>query len=67
MGKLNLGAAGESFSEDEWDLLRQVIAALRELRYGSVTLTVHDGHVVEIQKTEKIRTGNLSSGRLTGD
>jgi hypothetical protein len=46
-------------------LLRQVIAALRELRYGSVTLTVHDGRVVEIQKTEKIRTGNLSSARLT--
>ena len=62
MGKPNLGAAGESFSEHEWELLQQVIAALRELRYGSVTLTVHDGHVVEIQKTEKIRTGNMSSG-----
>jgi hypothetical protein len=63
MDKLNLGTAAESFSEHEWDLLRQVVAALRELRYGSVTLTVHDGHVVEIQKTEKIRTGNLRSGR----
>jgi hypothetical protein len=67
MGKLDLGATEKSFSEHEWELLRQVIAALRELRYGSVTLTVHDGHVVEIQKTEKIRTGNLGSGRLASE
>ena len=33
-------------------------ASLRGLRYGSVTLIMHEGRLVEIQKTEKIRTGN---------
>ncbi len=28
---------------------------VKSLSYGEVTLTVHDGHVVQVQKTEKIR------------
>ena len=54
--------SGQEFKEvekglaaDEIELLRDVIRALRTLRYGSVNLTVHDGHLVEIQKVEKIR------------
>jgi hypothetical protein len=39
------------------DLLRELARALRTIRYGSITLTVHDGRVVEIQKTERIRKG----------
>ena len=42
-------------SNSELELLRQLIVALRSFRYGSVLLIVHDGQVVEIQKTEKIR------------
>jgi hypothetical protein len=45
----------KGFSEDEVALLRSVILTLRNLRYGSVSLTVHDGRLVEIQKVEKIR------------
>jgi hypothetical protein len=33
----------------------EVLRTLREMRYGTVQLTVHDGRVVEIQKTERIR------------
>ena len=33
-------------------LLRQIV---EELKFGSVTLTVQDGRVVQIQKEEKIR------------
>jgi hypothetical protein len=33
----------------------EVLRALREVRYGTVQLTIHDGRVVEIQKTERIR------------
>ena len=29
--------------------------ALRTIRYGSITLTVHDGRLVEIHKTERMR------------
>lgn len=47
-----------SLSDAERELLRQLINALRSLQYGSVILTVHDGQLVEIQKTEKIRMRN---------
>ena len=46
----------DALSEDELALLRELIDALRTIRYGSLLLTVHDGQIVEIQKTEKIRT-----------
>jgi hypothetical protein len=36
-------------------LLREVALALRGIRYGSVVLTVHDGRIVELNKTERIR------------
>jgi len=42
----------------ERELLQKVLRALRVIRYGSVVLTVHDGHLVEIQKTERIRKGS---------
>ena len=45
----------EKLSEEERNLLQEVLRALRELRYGSVVLTVHDGHLVEVQKTQRIR------------
>ena len=32
-----------------------VLDALRGLRYGTVTLTVHDGALVQIDRTEKLR------------
>jgi hypothetical protein len=42
-------------SPEERHLLHEIFRALRVIRYGSVLLTVHEGHVVEIQKTERIR------------
>ena len=39
----------ERFAHDE------VLRALRDVRFGTVQLTIHDGRVVEIQKTERIR------------
>ncbi len=53
------GMPEASLSDSERDLLHQLIVALRSLQYGSVTLTVHDGQLVEIQKIEKIRMRNL--------
>lgn len=43
--------------QDLWsvDLERQVRDALRSIRYGSVTLVVQDGYVIQIDKSEKIR------------
>jgi hypothetical protein len=45
----------ENLSEQERSLLDEVVRGLRTIRYGSISLTVHDGRVVEIHKTEKIR------------
>ena len=43
------------FSAAEREILREVALALRSIRYGSVVLTVHDGRIVELNKTERIR------------
>ena len=60
--------SGQEFKEvekglaaDEIELLRDVIRALRTLRYGSVNLTVHDGRLVEIQKVETIRMNSMKA------
>ncbi len=54
----NMELDGEGLSPAELKTLRDVIVALRTLRYGSVNLTVHDDRVVEIEKVEKIRINN---------
>ncbi len=41
--------------------LRHIEAALRGLQFGSVTVTVQDGVVVQIERTEKTRLGRLPS------
>jgi hypothetical protein len=35
--------------------LERVRDALHALRYGTITLTVHDGVVVQIERSERIR------------
>jgi len=42
-------------STSERELLREVALALRSIRFGSVVLTVHEGEIVELNKTERIR------------
>ncbi len=39
--------------DDRWE--RQVIDALRAIRYGSVEMVVHDGRVVQIESRVKVR------------
>jgi len=42
-------------SSEEQELVGELVRALRTIRFGSISLTVHDGRLVEIHKTEKIR------------
>jgi hypothetical protein len=42
-------------STAERELLREIAVALRAIRYGSLVLTIHDGRIVELNKTERIR------------
>ena len=53
----NLGAAGSKFAlvEGERELLREIVESLRTIRFGSIVLTVHEGQLVEINKSIRIR------------
>lgn len=35
----------------------QILEAVRGIRYGSVEVVVHDGHVVQIERRVKVRLG----------
>ncbi|MFC7441147.1 YezD family protein [Laceyella putida] len=35
--------------------LQQIIESLEGLQYGSVLITVHDSHIIQIDRTEKRR------------
>jgi hypothetical protein len=37
------------------DAMERIDAALRGLRYGTVTAVVQDGVVVQVERTEKVR------------
>ena len=47
------GAAGRvgSLAEDDAE---RVLGALRGLRFGTVTVLVHDGAIVQVERTEKL-------------
>jgi hypothetical protein len=47
-------------SPRERKLLKDVVRSIRGIRYGSVVLTIHDGLLVEISKTERIRPNSNS-------
>jgi len=42
---------------DKWpvELEKQLREALRAIRFGTVTLVIQDGHVIQIDKNEKVR------------
>ena len=42
-------------SAGQRDLLKEVAAAVEEIRYGSIVITIHDGRIVEVSKTERVR------------
>ncbi len=37
------------------ELVRELVAAIRSVRYGQVQVTIHDARVVEICTTERVR------------
>ena len=36
-------------------LLRELVEALRSIRYGTIELVIHDGRVVQLERREKVR------------
>jgi len=57
--------SGPGRSEDLPDGLRvQLAAALKNLRFGSVEIVIHDGRVVQIERKEKVRLDKPGSPGL---
>jgi len=52
-----------SIQEPEW--LGLIRAQVESLRFGVVQLTIHDGRVTQIERTEKVRlpAGNVETSR----
>ncbi len=48
--------AVSSLPEQQEDrLAERILLALRDLRFGSVEIMVHDGRVVQVERREKMR------------
>jgi hypothetical protein len=47
-------AASKADADKRWPL-EQIVEALRGLRYGTVTVVIQDGVVVQVDRTEKRR------------
>lgn len=48
-----------SLPQPDEDIGRRVLEAIGSLRYGSVEVTVHDGRIVQIDRRERVRIGNI--------
>ncbi len=44
-----------SYEESEQQTLQIIADLLRNIRYGNIQITIQDGKVVQIDKTEKFR------------
>jgi hypothetical protein len=40
---------------DQSEVVAEIYRALREIRFGSIELIIHDARVVQIEKKEKVR------------
>ncbi len=61
-------------STREQKVLGEILKALRQVRYGSITIIIQDSRIVQIDYTEKVRLGmepepaNVSNeGRVPGN
>ena len=52
MGNENLSVITEQWNSE---LERSIRAALKDIRFGAVSLVIQDGRVIQIDKNEKIR------------
>jgi hypothetical protein len=53
------GGADEAITPE---IVSEILAALRGLRYGSIVVTIHDSKVVQIEKNEKVRLQKKAGG-----
>jgi hypothetical protein len=49
------GVISLDLTDAERELLRELVQAVRTIPYGTIVLTMHDGRLVELSKTVKLR------------
>jgi hypothetical protein len=54
-GNMTRKNAGEQQNRRDSDLEQRILTALKEIRFGSLSLIIQDGKVIQIDKNEKIR------------
>jgi len=47
--------------EHSQDIAHKILLAIKDLRFGSVEVVIHDSKVVQIERKEKIRIDSTSS------
>ena len=47
--------------EHNQDIANKILLAIKDLRFGSVEVVIHDSKVVQIERKEKIRIDTTSS------
>ncbi len=45
------------------EAIREIVNGLQTIRYGSILLTLHEGQLVEISKTIRIRPSSAPDGK----
>jgi hypothetical protein len=50
-----LSQTESELSAEESAVLQKVLQALRQIRYGQIQITIQDGRVVQLDRTEKQR------------
>ncbi len=59
----NLDPSEPLFERDRPIWLEPLLDAVRQLRFGSVEITVHDGRIVQIERKEKLRFETIDNYR----
>jgi hypothetical protein len=65
MATTDLDRSKPLLDRDQTTWVETLLDAVRQLRFGSVEITVHDGRIVQIERKEKLRfeTPASSKGR----
>lgn len=48
-------------SEDSKEIAEHIATILKEIRFGSIEIVVHDGRIVQIDKRERFRVDSKTS------
>jgi hypothetical protein len=60
--RMTVGEGGVGGGNEPSGMEREVLEAIRAIKYGSIEITLHDGQIVQIERREKIRIKNGAVG-----